>query len=108
MEAPYSTFAQNTLKGEFNHFQNFQNQQIMPPEKFSEGKDIENWLLKLTTYLLANPHLNKELTLKCLLDDSILALVELASTKANNFEDLCKILQRLFKEKSIDSKSRAT
>ena len=83
MVPPYSTFAQNTIKGEFNH-QNFQSQQIMPPERFSEGKDIENWLLKLTTYLQANPHQNKELTLKCLLDDSVLALVELASTKSKS------------------------
>lgn len=103
MVPPY-TFAENTTTREFHHFQN---QQFTPPERYSEGKDVENWLLKLKTYLQANPHLNKELTLKCLLDDNALALVELVGTQGKSFEDLTKIVKRLFKEKSHSSENVA-
>lgn len=73
---------------------NFQNQ----PEKYSESMDVEIWLLKLKKYLYANPHLNKKLTLKCLLDDKALALVELIGTQGKSFEDLTKIVKFLFEK----------
>jgi hypothetical protein len=74
--------------------QNFQNQ----PEKYSESMDVEVWLLKLKKYLHANPHLNKKHTLKCLLDDKALALVELFGTQGKSFGDLTKIVKFLFEK----------
>ena len=96
----FLVFRDNKKSTKKNYFQN-------KPEKYSESMNVEIWLLKLKKYLHANPHLNKKLTLKGLLDDKALALVELFGTQGKSFEYLTKIVKFLFEKKVHKSENVA-